>query len=188
MSVRGKLDPKWDITYYEATSDDEGQLVRQVLSGAGPLTVVDGVGDGARATHVLYSQRRTLATTKADVWDLIHASGVNVVYDGGAAEYLDDPGNEVVVLTSAVGKLKAIQIEHHTPSATNSVTVAGTLFGGANLLFLVATDGVNLRPGGYITAYAPGGYLLTAGADTMTCTNLGAANVEYSIKFLFATS
>jgi hypothetical protein len=63
-----------------------------------------------------------------------------------------------------------------------------TLMVGANQVVLAAGDGWNVRPGGCELKYCRDGFLITAGADTFTITNLGASTITYEIYWLFASA
>jgi hypothetical protein len=152
--------------------------------GAGSGNVIDKVcSTGGKAVP-----SRSLATTKADVYDFVHASGVNVIYDGGSAAYFLDEEGQPVVMTTAVGKLKGMFFKFNTPNGNAKVSIVGTLFGGASLPFLAAADGVNVGPGGWFGMFDPAGYTCTAGADTITVTNLGTVTVTYDVVFILSSS
>lgn len=147
-----------------------------LVTAAAPLdfTFRDALatGTGADQADLVWSDTRTLAASATEDLDLAG------VLTGALGSTLTFARVKAVVISAAAGNTNDVQVT--TPAANGFP------------LFLAASDGIAVKPGGVVFVFSPGAtsYAVTAGTgDLLTVTNSGAGTaVTYSIIVIGASA
>ena len=126
-------------------------------------TIADGTGNSQ--ANIGFTDSRTLATNTSEDIDLAGAL------------------SDAFGATIAAAEIVAILIESDSANTTNLTIGAATA--EAQLFFGAAGDTAVIKPGGFLMAYAPAGWAITATtADALKIANAAGASATYRIGFL----
>jgi len=153
------------------TKPDDLSVPRDAVEVLKALSFADGAGAGA--VNLLFHDRRTLAASATENLDL--------------AGVLSDKFGQALTFA----RVKAVLVVAAAGN-TNNVNVTQPAANGVPGIFLAASDGVSVKPGGmflWVTPDATGAVVTAGTGDLLTVTNSAAGtSVTYDVLILGAAT